>query len=430
MEKAKFSSRIGAMLSLVGVAVGLGNVWRFPYMMGQYGGSAFLFLYVFFVLLLGIPALIGELSLGRRSGGGSVNAFSQTLGKGIGKKFAYFITTTIFIANAYYLVVLANVIFSIWTGLQGNFDQPNVIQQGLQNGVIQLSLAILVLLCEVWVISRGLRKGIEALSKLMVPFFGLVIIYLIFHVLTLPGALEHVKTFLKPDFSALTPKNIFASMGQAFFTLSLGGTILVTYGGYIKEGVSIPKMAVTTAFGDLSAALLASLFIFPAVLVYGLNISQGYTLIFTTLPHVFSLMPGGQVLGIFFLTALLFVAFLSSLAVMELYFRMVHEQTGYSEKKALGITALAQGLLMVPCALFPEIIGTLDLIFGSGMQMLGSCVAMLAITYGLGRTKFMKAVFEGRHSPIGAKLYVWMKWVIPTALIFVLLMYVYDNLSP
>ncbi|MBL4754863.1 MAG: sodium-dependent transporter [Flavobacteriales bacterium] len=430
MSKAKFSSKTATILSLIGVAVGLGNMWRFPYMMGQYGGSAFLIIFLIFIFVFGIPALTAELALGRSTGNGPVGALTKAFGIRFGKTFAYFIVLTIFVANSYYLVVIANVIYSAYHGAVIGFgNESNPLNDGLGQHSVQAGIALLIICACLLVVYRGVQKGIERVSTIMVPFFGMVMLYLIYHTLNLPGAIDHLLAFLRPDFSALSARNIFAAMGQAFFTLSLGGTLMVIYGNYVDEKESIPTMAITTGLGDLASALLASLFIVPAVLVYGLNMEEGYTLLFSTLPSLFGQMPGGIMLGTLFLVSLSFMAFLSSVAAIQLFIRTLADNTKVPFNRALGMVGIAQGLLASYCAFNPEIIGTLDLIFGSGMQVLGSCVAIIALTVGMGKVVTLQQIFGDKSKKFHISYYHWLRWGVPTALIATLLLYVYHNLQ-
>ncbi|MBL4657587.1 MAG: sodium-dependent transporter [Flavobacteriales bacterium] len=430
MSELKFSSKTATILSLIGVAVGLGNMWRFPYMMGQYGGSAFLFIFLIFIFVFGIPALTAELSLGRATGRGPVGALTQAFGAKLGKPIALFMVFTIFIANSYYLVVIANVVYSAYHGaVFGFLNEEHPISAGLGHHTIQFGIALFIICCCMLVVYKGVQNGIERVSVTMVPFFGLVMIYLIYHTLNLPGALDYMMAFMKPDFSALNARNIFAAMGQAFFTLSLGGTLMVIYGNYVKDKESIPAMAISTGLGDLSAALLASLFIVPAVLVYGLDLEEGPMLLFSTLPSLFGQMPGGTMLGTLFLVSLSFMAFLSSVATIQLFIMTMVDNTKISFKKSIIIVGTVQAVAVSYCAFNPEIIGTLDLIFGSGMQVLGSCIAIIAVTIGLGKVVTMKQIFGDEKRGFHITYYNWLKFGVPTALIATLLLYVYDTFN-
>jgi len=429
MSKPTFTTRLTAALSIIGVAIGLGNVWRFPYMMGKFGGSAFLFIYIIFVFVFSIPALMGELSLGRQTGKGPVGAFSETFNPVLGKIFAYTISTALLVANAYYLVVIANIIYlTFFSAFKGFGNETSALSSSLDNSVLQFTISVSVLVMVVLVVLQGLKKGIERISKIFVPFFGLVMIYLLFHVLSLPKAIDKLLTFLHPDFTQLSIKNIFAAMGQAFFSLTLGGTILVVYGSYLKKTESIPKVAIFSGLGDLSASILVSLILVPAILIYGLNIEEGHTLLFSTLPVLFEQMPAGRVIGTFFLFSLTLIAFLSSTAAVQYLSSTLSNNSKIGFKKSVIVIGLFDLLLIIPCAFYSDIIPVLDLIFGSGMQVLGSCLAIISLCWFIGRKKAIFQIFGTSNNRFNVYLFRWIKWAIPAALILTLCLYIIDNM--
>ena len=253
-----FSTRVTTILTMVGVAVGLGNVWRFPYMMGQYGGSAFLIVYLVFVLCFAIPAVIAEWSLGRYTRHGPIGAMEHAFGP-LGKFVGYLLVLTVLIANSYYVVIVGNVAFSTFFVVTTGFttESLGLYSAGLGNGPLQAVVALFVIASGLWVVYRGVGKGIERVSQLFVPLFGIMIITLIVMALRLPGAVTALTGFLSPDFSQLTPTSVFAALGQAFFSLSLGGTFYLVYGSYLREDANIARTALATGIGDASAALLA-----------------------------------------------------------------------------------------------------------------------------------------------------------------------------
>jgi NSS family neurotransmitter:Na+ symporter len=228
----------------------------------------------------------------------------------------------------------------------------------------------------------------------------------------------------------MTPTNIFAAMGQAVFSLSLGGTFLVIYGSYLRFEESIPRSAIVASLGDVGAALLAALFLVPTTIVFGLELSSGPGLIFDTLPQLFAVIPGGRVAGTLFLTALAMMAFLSSIAAFQVLVGAARDSFGFSMGRTLAILGPAQALIMFPSALRPAIIGPLDLVFGSGMQVLGSGVALIGIGWGLGRAKLLGQVL-GNAEAVGLlprTLSVWIRWVVPSALALTLVLYLTEIL--
>ena len=425
-----FSSRVAATLTMIGVAVGLGNVWRFPYMMGQYGGSAFLVVYIICILIFAIPAVTAEWSLGRYARSGPIGAMEGAFGP-FGRWLGFLLVFTVFVANSYYVVIVGNVAFSAFFAVSSGFSPETIpaYDERLGNGVLQAAISVLVVVAALWVIHRGVSKGIERISKLFVPLFGVMIITLIFMALRMPGAASALGQFLQPDFSLLTSTSLFAALGQAFFSLSLGGTFYVVYGSYLREDTNIPRTAVATSFGDAGAALLAALFIVPAVLALGLNMQSGPMLIFETLPRMFSEIPAGRVIGAAFLIGLWMMAFLSTVAAFQVVVAALTDTFKMTLAKAALIVGALEIVAMLPSALNPDIIGTLDLIFGSGMQMLGSALAIIALTWGCDAAVAQTQVFGGRTDGIRAMYLAWLKWVVPTVLGAMLVMYIVDSVG-
>ena len=415
---------------MVGVAVGLGNVWRFPYMMGQYGGSAFLVVYLVFVLVFAIPAVTAEWSLGRYTRHGPLGAMEHAFGP-FGRWIGYLLVLTVLIANSYYVVIVGNVAFSAIFALFTGFTPETIplYAARLGNGTLQALVALLVIAAAIWIIHRGVAKGIERISKLFVPLFGVMIITLIVMALKLPGAVTHLKAFLEPDFSQLTPTSLFAALGQAFFSLSLGGTFYLIYGSYLRDDENIPKAAIATGIGDASAALLASLFIVPAVLALGLNMQAGPLLIFETLPRMFSEIPAGRLIGVAFLIGLWMMAFLSTVAAFQVIVAALTDSFNFSLTKAALIVGGVEAVLMLPSALNPDIIGTLDLIFGSGMQMLGSGLTIIALLWGCDKAIAASQIFGGRTDGFRRLYLLWLRWAVPATLGVMLVLYIADSLA-
>ena len=415
---------------MIGVAVGLGNVWRFPYMMGQYGGSAFLVVYLVFVLVFAIPAVTAEWSLGRYTRHGPIGAMEKAFGP-FGRLIGYVLVLTVLIANSYYVVIVGNVAFSaVFSTLTGFSSETIPLYEArLGNGVLQAGVAFLVIVAAIWVIHRGIGKGIERVSKLFVPLFGAMIVTLIVMALRLPGATTALREFLAPDFSQLTATSIFAALGQAFFSLSLGGTFYLIYGSYLRDDENLPRTAIATGIGDVGAALLASLFIVPTVLALGLNMQAGPSLIFETLPRMFSEIPAGRIIGTAFLIGLWMMAFLSTVAAFQVIVAALTDSFKLSLTKAGLIVGGVEAVLMLPSALNPQIIGTLDLIFGSGMQMLGSGLTIIALFWGCDKAVAALQIFGGRTDGVRSIYLLWLRWVVPSTLGIMLLLYIANSIG-
>lgn len=428
-----FTSKIATILTMIGVSVGLGNVWRFPYMMGKYGGSAFLFVYLFFTLFFAIPAVMAEWALGRETRKGPIGAFSAVWGPIWGKLIGFLLLFTVLVAASYYMVVVANVLYTTYFSVTYGFNADNQVlfASHLSDGLLQYEIAVGLLIASLYVIYRGLNKGIEAVSKVFVPFFSLVMIYLVVNAFSLEGAPAKFAAFLTPDFSAMKAEHIFAALGQAFFSLGLGGTFLVIYGSYLKDEQDIVGSALITAFGDAGAAVFASLFIVPTILVFGLDMTQGPTLIFSTLPNLFSVLPAGRILGSGFLLALCMMAFLSVVAAMEVIVGGINDglKNEWSRNKILIVLGFLELLLMLPSSFNPNLIGTLDLIFGSGMQVFGSALAVLGVAWGLGKARGLAQIFGDTGSKWQTIYSVWIRWVVPGGLLFILISYIYTSIQ-
>lgn len=427
MERQKFSSQFASTLTLIGVAVGLGNVWRFPYMMGEYGGSAFLIVYLLFTVFLAIPGLTAEWTLGRETRKGPIGALSSVLGKTWGRRIGGLIVFTMIVSTSYYLVVIGNIAFSASFSVFNGFSATTIPEFNgqMSNGWLQYVYGLGVLGFVMLVLYLGVNKGIEAVSRLFVPFFALVILYLVVNALFLPGALPKIAEFLKPDFSVLTTEHIFAALGQSFFSIGLAGTIMVIYGSYMPADQKMLKTASFTALGDVGAAMLASLFLIPTILVFNLDLSQGPTLVFSTLPQLFSVMDGGRVLGSGFLLALCLIAFLSAVGTLEAVVGSISEELNIRSSRGVVILIILviEAAIMLPSSLDPDLIGVLDLIFGSGMQMLGSAIAVTTVAWGIGRLATKAQIFGSVDKPWHDTYFAWIRWVVPGVIFIVLINY-------
>ena len=433
MKDQFFSSRLASVLTFLGVAIGLGNVWRFPYMMGRYGGSAFLAVYLIFTILFAFPALMAEMSLGRMSGKGTVNALRLGFGSRIGPFLGYLLLVVVTVAGSYYAVVVANVVFTTGYSVVSGFSTNSTLQYNslLGNGWLQYGITLFLIVSSLFLIDKGLVAGIERVSKIFMPFFFLALMYMIAHALSMPQAIARCMEFLRPDMSVLGLKEIFAALGQAFFSVGLGGTFVVVYAGFLRKDENIASVAFFTGLGDAGASLLISLFLIPSILVFGLDMNSGPGLIFQTFPRLFEVMPGGRFVGSLFLLSVAIVAFLSLVAAYQVPFTSIQfERPKIAPRKILVCIGLLQAVLALPSSLFPGIIGQLDLIFGSGMQVLGSAFCILGLTWGINKsTVFLQLFGSAELTGIRRFTFVWIKWLIPLALFAALAGYVYDVIS-
>ncbi len=422
-----FSSLFGVVMTMIGAAVGLGAFWRFPYMAGRFGGSAFVLFYLLITLFIGIPALMAEWTLGRHTRRGTLGCFEKGGFPG-GRWVGFFLFAILCVACGYYSNVIGWVAFhaigQVLQALGLNFMAAAILppREGydLTSFLLQLLMTAAVIFgCGV-VIVRGLKKGIERASRWIVPVvFGFLMI-LIVRSVTLKGAGEGIRWFiLKFRWSELTPGVMAAALGMAFFCMSLGGTFMVMYGSYLDKRTHIPRNAVVTGIGASMAGILAGLAIFPAVFSFGLEPGSGPGLIFMTLPKTFALMPAGWVFGILFFAGLFGIAYLSDVAAFEVLVGGIVDNTKIPRKKAVLLVCGIVYVLAIPPMINNRIFIPWDLAFGSGMQALGSLLAVITAVWFIRRSEAMKEMAAGTEKLFPRALYWWMRIAVPLAILLV-----------
>jgi NSS family neurotransmitter:Na+ symporter len=419
-KRPTFSSHLTALMAMAGLAIGIGNVWRFPYMMGQHGGSAFLFVYIVFMVLLATPALMAEWALGRDTGRGPVEAYRNVFGPVTGLLLGLVLVFSVFMAVAYYDLVIGNIFYSAWFAARHGFSEENMdlYASGLGNHGVQYLFAAAVTLLSLWVVSRGLHRGIELFNKYAVPLFGLSAVYMVVVALNLEGATEKLIAFMKPDFSRVGPDVLFAAMGQACFSVGISGVIGVMYGSYLKQEERLAPTALATGVLDTGAAMLGTLFVIPAVLVFGLDMASGPGLLFETMPRLFAQMPGGAWLASLFLSTWALVALLSAIATFAAITHGLAEISGVrlSRQRVLLLVGVASLGTMLPIAFNPHWIGALDLVFGSGMFTVGALMAAIAAGWGMGSKRLRQQIQSGLGPRSAAIVTLWIRYVIPLVL--------------
>jgi len=406
---------------MVGVAVGLGNVWRFPYMVGRFGGAAFVVFYVLVVLVIGIPALMTEWALGRETRRGTVGAFAKG-GLPFGRVAGWLLFAVVVAATAYYTNVVGWVVWYAVAGpaaaaglpLEPTWVLPPDRGFAATSLLLQLACTALVLLACALVLLRGLRRGIERTSLLVVPVLLVILLALVGRALTLPGAGAGLEWYvLRFDPSDLSPRVMVAALGQAIFSLSLGGTFMVVYGSYLGAGERLASSAGWTAAGDTAAGLLAGLAIFPAVFALGKDPGSGPGLLFSTLPEVFARIPLGWMFGLLFFAGLAGAAFLSALAALEVLIAGLTDNTRLPRRVATWAMTGLVFLMAVPPMLNMRVFVPWDLTFGSGMQVFGALLAAITVGWAMERGRALEAL----DAP--PWLYLWIRYVIPVAILAV-----------
>ncbi len=343
--REKWSSSIGFILASIGSAVGIGNIWRFPYMVGENGGGAFLIPYLIAVFLFGLPLMILEFALGRHFKTSVVPAFST-----IGKRFklaGFFLVFVMGMILSYYLVitgwVLAYSLFFIF-GTPMTFSMFTDSYYPLLFFLISGGISFLV-------VRAGVRQGIEKLSKFLIPLLFAMLLLLVIFALSLPGAAKGIEFYLTPDFGKLADPLVWtAAFGQAFFSLGVGTGIMLTYGSYMRDE-NIAKSAGIITVADLLVAILGGFVVFPIVFSFGLDPASGVKLAFVTLPPIFQEMSFGFLLGAAFFLLLFFAALTSAVSMLEVPVATLIDSYGFERKKATLLVSIAIFLVGLPSAL-------------------------------------------------------------------------------
>ena len=375
-NKIQFGSRVGLIAATVGSAVGLGNVWRFPAEAQANGGAAFLLVYVVCVCLLGIPVMLAEFSLGKGTHSDTVGAFMKLAP---GKPWwltGFLEIVSSFLILSFYMVVAGWTLEYFWQSLTGSLYEgaaaegaSSTFQSHMAEYIAgtwgPLIATFIMILLNLGVLLKGVQKGIEKMSNVMMPvLFGLLLVFACVS-LSFPKAGEGLAFFFKPDFSKITPEMVISALGQAFFSLSLGMGILVTYSGYFPKKTNLATTAVTVSALDMLVAILMGVVIFPAVMTFGLDGEslEGASLVFVTLPEVFASMPYTQLWSSLFFLLLMVAALTSTISLAEVSIAFFQDKLGMGRKKACLSVLLPVGCLASVCSLSQGILSDMT-IFG------------------------------------------------------------------
>ena len=447
-EREQFKSRIGFILLSAGCAIGIGNVWRFPYVVGENGGGIFVLFYLFFLLLIGVPILSMEFSVGRASKKSPVKSFKvleKTNQKWhlhgymslLGNICLMIFYTTV---SGWMLKYFYNFITGQFNGLS-TADVQNVFSQVLASPSTNVFWMIVVVALGMFICSKGLQNGVERITKvMMIGLLGLIVVLAI-HGVLLDGGMAGVKFYLYPDFQKISEIGlmnvIVSAMNQAFFTLSIGIGSMAIFGSYLNKEQTLLKEATNVAVLDTFVAIMAGLIIFPACFSFGINPDSGPSLIFITLPNVFVSMAGGQIWGALFFLFMSFASLSTVIAVFENIIACTMELLNIERKKAVVINFIVISILSLPCALGFNVLSGIqplgtgstildleDLIVSQFLLPLGSLVYLLFCTskYGWGFKNYQKEANIGK----GLKVPHWVKFyvtiILPIIVIFVFIL--------
>lgn len=413
VKKAKFGSRIGLIAATVGSAVGLGNVWRFPAEAQANGGAAFLIVYILCVLLLGIPVMLAEFSLGRGTNSDAVGAFMKlSPGKkwwGIG---ALAILAS-YLIMSFYMVVAGWTLEYLWQSITGNLYAPVAGSETAADPMAAsfharmgeyitgswkpLVMTYIMIAVNLFILLKGVQKGIEKMSNVMMPVLFLLLLVFACVAMTFPKAFEGLAFFLNPDFSKITPGVVINALGQAFFSLSLGMGILITYSGYFPRKTNLTNTALTVSGLDLLVALLMGFIIFPAVMSFGLDGEslEGATLVFVTLPEVFARMPLTQLWSALFFLLLAVAALTSTISLAEVSIAFMQDRFGLSRTKACVWVMLPLTVLSTLCSLSQGVLSDFKI---AGMNLF-DFLDTVATNYMLPIVAILTCIYLGWFAP-------------------------------
>lgn len=448
MEREKFSSRLGFILISAGCAIGLGNVWRFPYITGKYGGAAFVLIYLFFLFILGLPIMVMEFAVGRASQKSAALSFDVLEPKGT--KWHWYKWGAMagnYLLMMFYTTIGGWMILYFFKMVTGQFQglDPEQVQNAFGDLMGQPLLMggcmILVVLIGFGICGKGLKNGVEKITKVMMVCLLILMIILAGRSIFLEGGQAGLEFYLKPDFGKLQEYGIgqviYEAMGQAFFTLSLGIGALAIFGSYIGKDRALTGEAVSVTVLDTFVALMAGLIIFPACFAYNVQPDSGPNLIFITLPNVFNAMAGGRLWGSLFFMFMSFAALSTIVAVFENIISFAMDLTGCSRTKAVVVNLIAIIILSMPCLLgfnvlsgfnplggSSNVLDLEDFIVSNNLLPLGSLIYLLFCTWkcGWGFKNFRNEANTGKGLKFPSWVLIYVKFILPVIVIVIFVM--------
>lgn len=454
MNREKLSSRLGFILLSAGCAIGLGNIWRFPYMVGKYGGGAFVLVYLFFLIILGLPIIVMEYSVGRGSQKSVAKSFHVLEKKG--QKwhlFSYVAMAGNYLLVMFYTTIAGWMLAYLVKMVNGEFVGMNPTEVGNVFTSLQANpqasvfwmVLIVVIGCGICVV--GLQKGVEKITKVMMGLLLGVMLLLVFKSLSLDGAMKGVEFYLVPDFSVLMENGLFnaiyGAMGQAFFTLSIGMGGMAIFGSYIGKEHSLTGEGLRVLALDTFVATMAGLIIFPACMSFGVDAGSGPGLVFVTLPNIFNAMDNGQIWGTLFFVFMNFAALSTIIAVFENIVSFSMDLFNWSRRNSVVLNFIIIVLGSIPCAIGfsvlsgfqplgagSAVLDLLDFLVSNVIMPLGSLVFLFFCTrkIGWGWKNFMDEANAGSGVSFPKQARFYVSWILPLVVIFIFLFGLWEKL--
>ena len=447
VEREKLGSRMGFIFLSAGCAIGIGNVWRFPYIAGLYGGGVFVLFYLFFLIAMGVPVMTMEFAVGRASRRSIIKSFTEL--ERPGQKWhlnGYLGMAGNYLLMMFYTTVAGWMLYYFYQMLTGKFtgqDKNQVAEMfGSMLGSPQILAVTMVIIVTAGILicSLGLQKGVERITKVMMSLLLLIIVILAVHSMTLEGGMEGLKFYLLPDFERMKEvgisETITAAMNQAFFTLSLGIGAMAIFGSYIDKKRTLLGESVNIAILDTFVAFVSGLIIFPSCFAFDISPDMGPQLIFVTLPNVFNSMAGGRIWGTLFFIFMTFAAFSTILAVFENIISCGMDLFHWSRKKSCMVNLAALIILSLPCvfgynlwsAIQPlgegsTILDLEDFLVSNLILPIGSlCYLLFCVTrYGWGFDRYMKEANTGEGLKMPGWIRIYVTYILPVLIVFLII---------
>ncbi|MGN0435923.1 MAG: sodium-dependent transporter [Wujia sp.] len=456
MKQEKFNSRLGFILVSAGCAIGLGNVWKFPYICGENGGAAFIVIYILCLLLLGLPILMCEYAIGRASGHSLMKAYNTLQPEGTHwSKVKGFCFAGNYLLMMFYTMVAGWMMYYAYLATKGSFEGKDtegiekIHDVMLDSPGVMLFWTFVIILLAFGVCALGLNNGVERITKIMMMLLITLMIVMAIRSVTLKGASEGVRFYLVPDFSKLLDNGIgnvvFAAMTHAFFTLSVGIGSMEIFGSYLTKERRLVGEAISVTCIDTFVAITAGIIIIPSCFAYGIEPDAGPSLLFVTLPNVFNHMSGGKIWALCFFVFMTFAALSTVIAVFENIVKMTDDLTDWGRKKSILINIVGISVLSIPAVLGYNILSDIkpmganstimdfeDFLVSYNILPLGSLVAVLFCVRknGWGWNNFVDEVNTGKGKALSNKLRAYVTFVIPAVMVLIYMKGYYDMFKP
>lgn len=442
MSENNWNSKLGFILAAAGSAIGLGAVWRFPYMTAEHGGGAFLFVFLLFTILIGLPLLISEFVIGRASGRNPIDGFEYLSGKKSLRIFGWIGHFGTMLLLSFYSVIGGWILIYLLIALLDLFnlytvnDYTAMLGDIITNPVYVIAAQGIFIFITAVVVAQGIQKGLERASKIMMPVLFILFLFIIIRSLTLPNAFEGVKYFLTPDFSELSANGIMFALGQSFFALSVGITQMMTYASYLKADQNLTRSASYIVLLNIAVSVMVGLAIFPAIASFGMQSVEGPGLVFIVLPEIFNAIPFGIIFYLMFLTAFLFATLTSAFSMIEINVANTVKGDQSKRKKVTYIYAIIVFAIGIPSALSEGVLndvqffaGTIfdnvDFLVSNILLPAGALFSSIFVGYILDKRITMEQLNVTKDSKSFIVFKGWLfllRFILPAIIIFVFIM--------